>query len=72
MPSLGTCVAFRLSLLAPSCQVPSIRSFLVLQASDQPLFVIFRPAGGTRPPGRVSRTESCPPALDVSSVLTHV
>ena len=41
MPSLGTCVASRRSLLAPSCQVRSIRSFLILQASDQPPFVMF-------------------------------
>ena len=45
MPSLGTCVAFRRSLLAPSCQVPSIDSVLVLQASDSPPFVMFWPAG---------------------------
>ena len=45
MPSLGTCVASRRSLLAPSCQVRSIRSFLILQASDQPLFVTLWPAG---------------------------
>ncbi len=42
LPSLGTCVAFRRSLLAPSCQVPPIDSVLVLQASDQPpAFVMF-------------------------------
>ena len=45
IPSLGTCVAFRLSLLAPSCQFPPIDSVLVLQASDQPPFVRFWAAG---------------------------
>ena len=46
MPSLGTCVASRRSLLAPSCQVPPIRSVLILQASDRPPFVMFWPAVG--------------------------
>ena len=61
MPSLGTCVAFRLSLLAPSCQVHPIDSVLVLQASDQPPFVMFWPAGerghlgGYRVPSRAHR-----------------
>jgi hypothetical protein len=61
MPSLGTCVSFRRSLLAPSCQVPPIDSVLVLQASDRPPFVMFWPAGerghlgGYRVPSRAHR-----------------
>jgi hypothetical protein len=61
MPSLGTCVSFRRSLLAPSCQVPPIDSVLVLQASDRPPFVMFWPAGerghlgGHRVPSRAHR-----------------